>query len=90
MGVKVAFQGAEETQPSRRSIMIPKTAIRQRDGRDVVWIVRDGRVEQRPLTVGAPRGDEVTVSAGLNGGERLVVEGADKLADGNRITEAKQ
>src|SRR5438045_668918 len=30
MGVKVAFQGAEETQPARRSIMIPKTATHQR------------------------------------------------------------
>jgi len=90
MGVKVAFQGAEETQPARRSIMIPKTAIRQRDGRDVVWIVRDGRVEQRLLTVGARRGDEVSVAAGLNGGETVVVDGADKLADGARITEAKR
>ncbi len=90
MGVKVAFQGAEEKQPARRSILIPKTAVQQRDGRDVVWVARDGHVEKRAVTVAAPRGDEVTVSAGLNGGERLVVEGADKLADGNRITEAKQ
>ncbi len=90
MGVKVAFQGAEETQPARRSIMIPKTAIQQRDGRDVIWIARAGRVEKRAVTVGAPRGDEVSVVAGLDGGESVVVEGADKLADGARITEAKR
>jgi len=90
MGVKVAFQGAEEKQPARRSIMIPKSAIRQRDGRDVIWIARAGRVEQRAVTVGTPRGDEVTVVAGLLGGERVVVEGADKLADGARITEANR
>ena len=90
MGVKVAFQGAEETQPARRSIMVPKTAIQQRDGRDVIWIARAGRVEKRAVTVGAPRGDEVSVVAGLDGGESVVVEGADKLADGARITEAKR
>ena len=90
MGVKVAFQGAEEQQPAQRSIMIPKTAIQQRDGHDVVWIARDGRAEKRAVTVAAPRGDEVTVAAGLNGGERVVVEGADKLADGARITETKR
>jgi len=90
MGVKVAFQGAEERQTARQSIMIPKSAIQQRDGRDVVWIARDGRVEKRAVTVTAPRGDEVTLTAGLNGGERVVVEGADKLADGDRITEAKR
>src|SRR6266704_3133870 len=66
MGVKVAFQGAEEKQPARRSILIPKTAVQQRDGRDVVWVARDGHVEKRAVTVAAPRGDEVTVSAGLN------------------------
>src|SRR5213596_1087423 len=79
MGVKVAFQGGDEKQPALRSILIPKTAVQQRDGRDVVWIAQDGRVEKRAVTVTAPRGDEITVTAGLNGGERLVVEGADKL-----------
>ncbi len=90
MGVKVAFQGADEKQPALRSILIPKTAVQQRDGRDVVWIAQDGHVEKRAVTVTTPRGDEIIVTAGLNGGERLVVEGADKLADGNRITEAKR
>jgi len=86
----VAFQGAEEKQPALRRILIPKTAVHQRDGRDVVWIARDGRVEKRAVTVAAPRGDEVTVSAGLTGSERVVVEGADKLVEGARITEAKR
>src|SRR6267378_3665493 len=66
MGVKVAFQGAEEKQPALRSILIPKTAVQHRDGSDVVWIAREGRVEQRAVTVGAPRGDEAIVTAGLN------------------------
>ena len=90
MGVKVAFQGAEEKQSAGPSITIPKAAIQQRDGRDVVWIARDGRVEKRAVTVGTRRGDEVAVAAGLTGGEKVVVEGADKLAEGARITEAKR
>jgi RND family efflux transporter MFP subunit len=90
MGVKVAFQGAEEKQPASRNIVIPKAAIQQRDGRDVIWIARDGRVEKRAVTVGTRRSDEVTIAAGLTGGEKVVVEGADKLADGARITEAKR
>ncbi len=89
MGVKVAFQGAEEQPSAQRSVRIPKGAVQQRDGRAVVWITRDGRVEKRAVTVTAPRGDEVTVAGGLNGGERVVVEGADNLAEGARITEAK-
>jgi RND family efflux transporter MFP subunit len=90
MGVKVAFQGAEDKQPALRSLLIPKTAVQQREGRDVVWIALDGRVEKRAVTVAAPRGDDVTITAGLNGGEKVVVEGAEKLADGARIMETKR
>src|SRR5207245_7361312 len=59
MGVKVAFQGEEEKQAAHRSITIPKTAIQQRDGRDVIWIARDGRVEKRAVTVRARRAARV-------------------------------
>ena len=90
MGVKVAFQGAGETQAANRSITIPKTTVRQRDGRDVVWIVRDGRVERRAVAVGATLGDEAIIAAGLTGGERVVVEGWDNLTEGVRVTEAKR
>jgi HlyD family secretion protein len=88
MFVKVAFQSAASpTNTVTRALTIPKSAVRQLDGRDIVWLAKDGRAERRAITVGATRGDEVTVTAGLNGGERLIVEGSDKLAEGSRITE---
>ena len=90
MGVKVAFQGAEGAQPARSSVSVPKAAVRQRDGHDIVWVVKNDRVERRAVTAGARRTDEVTITAGLNGGERVVVEGPDNLAEGDRVTEAKQ
>src|SRR6266850_6599382 len=89
MSVKVAFQGAADTKITQRSITIPKSAVRQRDGRDVVWVVRNGHAERRAVTLGTTHGDEVDVAAGLNGGEKVIIEGADDLADGARVTEAK-
>jgi RND family efflux transporter MFP subunit len=91
MGVKVAFQGNnEEAAPASRSVTIPKAAVREQDGRSVVWVVRDGRVERRAITVATKSGDEATVASGLSSGERIVVEGADGLTDGARVTEKKQ
>jgi RND family efflux transporter MFP subunit len=94
MGVKVAFQSAGGSSApaaaSSRSIMVPKAALRQRDGRDIVWVVRDGRVERRAVTVSTTRGDEVTLAAGLSGGERVVVKGPDDLTDGAKVTETKR
>jgi RND family efflux transporter MFP subunit len=92
MGVKVAFQQGAGAEPSAsgRSITIPKAAVRQNDGREVVWVVREGRLERRAVTVRATRGDEVTIAAGLSGGERVVIGGPDNLVEGARVTEAKR
>ncbi len=88
MSVKVAFQSAGGTAPGPRGVTIPRAAVRQRDGRDIVWVVRDGRVERRAVSVVPAGGDAVTVAAGLGGGDRVVVEGPDNLAEGDRVTEA--
>jgi RND family efflux transporter MFP subunit len=91
MSVKVAFQGASEpTSSARRNPTIPKTGVRKDDGRDVVWVVKDGRVERRAVTVVPSGDDEVAIVAGLGSGEKVVIEGADKLANGIRVTEVKQ
>ncbi|HVP11077.1 MAG TPA: efflux RND transporter periplasmic adaptor subunit [Phycisphaerae bacterium] len=90
MSVKVAFQGGGEATAARPGLTIPKAAVRQRDGRDIVWIVRNGRVERRAVTVGTTRRDEVTIAAGLSGGDRVVMDGPDTLAEGVKVTEAKQ
>ncbi|PYK99465.1 MAG: efflux RND transporter periplasmic adaptor subunit [Verrucomicrobia bacterium] len=90
MGVKVAFQGADEKQPGTRNVVIPKTALQRRDGRDVVWITRGGRAERRAVTVAATHDNEATIAAGLSGGERVVVEGPADLVEGARVTETKK
>jgi RND family efflux transporter MFP subunit len=89
MSVKVAFQSAAEstTGPAQRTVSVARTAIRQNDGRDIVWVVRNGKVERQTVTVGAAMADTVTIAAGLSGGERVVVEGFDNLTDGASVTE---
>jgi RND family efflux transporter MFP subunit len=88
MGVKVAFRAADDGKhaPAVGSVVIPKSAIQNRDGRDVVWVVRDGRVERRAVTIGQVTGDETTIAAGLSDGERVVVNPPADLADGAKIS----
>jgi len=96
MSVKVAFQdAAEEASPSPSpSLLLPIRAVEQRDGRDVVWVIRDGRVERRAVTLGAPAGEpagaHVSIKAGLASGERVVIDPPAGLADGARVRETKQ
>jgi multidrug efflux pump subunit AcrA (membrane-fusion protein) len=69
---------------------VPKAAVRHVDGRDIVWIVRDGKVERRAVKVGTEQGDRIAIEAGVSDGERVVVEGPDDLTDGAAVTEAKR
>jgi HlyD family secretion protein len=89
MSVKVAFQSAAEAAVAQRTLTVPRAAVQQREGRDIVWIVRNGRVERRAVTVGAVNGDDVIVAAGVSGGDRVVVGGPDNLSDGAAVVEAR-
>ena len=90
MSVKVAFRRADGGTVPERDVKIPKAAVRQGNGRDIVWVVRDGRLERRAVTTGAASGDQVTITAGLTDGERIVIEGPDNLAEDAVVVEAKQ
>ncbi|WP_442888254.1 efflux RND transporter periplasmic adaptor subunit [Congregicoccus parvus] len=91
MGLKVAFQGTDEPTAGgnggARNVRVPASSIRRDSGRDVVWLVRDGRLERRAITVSDRRGDTALISGGLSGGERVVVRGPDLMADGLRVKE---
>jgi HlyD family secretion protein len=91
MGVKVSFLAENRPETtvatSAARLLVPKAAVRSVDGRDVVFVVKDERVERRAVKVGQADGDQVQVVAGLNAGERVVVEGPSTLADGERVKE---
>ncbi len=51
-----------------------------------VYVINaDNTVAVRPLTVGETDRDMTAVSSGLTAGERVVVDGADRLRDGMRV-----
>lgn len=87
MGVKVTFLGEE---PSSRAtgatgVLVPRTAVREEGGSQVVFVYRDGRVERRAVRLGQARGTDQEVVAGLSDGEQVVVRGLEGLRDGLRV-----
>jgi hypothetical protein len=90
MGVKVAFQASGgEPATGQRACVIPANGLRQAGGRDVVLVLRNGKLEQRAVTVAGTRNEETLVSAGLEVGEQVVVEGPSHLKEGDRVAEVK-
>ena len=89
MGVKVSFRSTEaEPEDTAAGLLVPGAAVFADTGRDLVHLVRDGRVQRRAVRLGDRRGDEVFVLAGLVEGDRVVVEGPDTLTDGEAVVEA--
>lgn len=87
MGVKVAFKGSRSTIAG--SISIPKAALKKLEGRDFVWVVNSNKLERRSVTLGPATGDDATITSGLTSGEKVVLRGPDKMAEGMRVAEEK-
>ena len=89
MGVKVSFRSAEaEPEEAPEGLLVEAAAVFQDTGRDLVYLVRDGRVQRRAVRLGDRRGSEVFVLSGLVEGDRVVLEGPPGLADGAEVVEA--
>jgi RND family efflux transporter MFP subunit len=88
MSVKVAFRDNGGT-AAGHAVIIPKGAVLNRDGRDVVFVVRDGRAERRAVTVIDTQNDDSVLSAGVTAGERVVVDAPANLQDGMTVKEKK-
>jgi HlyD family secretion protein len=89
MGVKVAFQSDEPVAaatPAKPAVSVPKEAVQKDKGRDIAWVVREGKVERRAVTVGNPNGASIILTAGLSSGETVVLNPPATLADGAPVT----
>jgi len=88
MGVKVSFlneRPATEAEAAKPRLLVPTKAVRAADGKSIVFVLREGRVERRAVSVGTATGDQTEVLAGVTAGEQVVVEGPQTLKDGDKV-----
>jgi multidrug efflux system membrane fusion protein len=68
------------------AIVVPGAAMQQGASGSYVYVVKpDSTVSMRAVTPGPTTGDLVSISKGLQPGERVVVDGADQLRDGAHV-----
>ena len=69
------------------AILVPQRAVQQGGRGHFVWIVgREGKAALRPVVVGDWQGDHWFISEGLQAGDQIVVDGAQRLAQGAAVT----
>ena len=95
MSIKVAFRENTAATPAGtasapRGVIVPQSALRSSDGRDIVFVFKNGRAERRAVAVARTQDSETLVSSGLAAGEKIIVEAPATLADGAAVTEEKK
>lgn len=71
---------------NREGIKIPERTITELQGKAFVWVVdADQKVVQREVRLGDAVGSEVVVTEGLSPGERIILEGVQKVRDGSKV-----
>ena len=68
---------------------VPKSALQQQDGKDIVLVVQNGHAERRAVTVSSVGTDEALISTGLTAGERIVTDAPATLKHGSPVKEIK-
>ena len=89
MGARVSFMAdtsADAGKPTRPIVLVDKVAVNRGSSDNVVFLVRGETVERRAVTLGDTRGNDIEVTAGLQGGETLAIGDFAKLADDARVS----
>ena len=93
MSAKVAFLSKEmpEAERAPRTVVTP-AAVVDREGRKVVFVVREGQAVQVALQTGAVLGEALEVKQGqsavLRPGDKVVLKPSEKLRDGAAVSVA--
>ena len=69
------------------AVVVPITALRQGSAGDYVYVLNaaDRTVSLRPVKRGQATVDKTVITSGLQAGEQVITEGADRLKDGARV-----
>lgn len=80
---------AKRTIAGEEGIYVPVEAVLSR-GEETphVFLLRDGKAEKTPVTLGQLLDNKLQITSGLSEGDLLIVKGADRLFDGDLVEAA--
>jgi RND family efflux transporter MFP subunit len=89
MSAKVGFLSQEVTPEQQKPLVaVSPDALAKRDGRTVVFVVRDDKAVAVPVTPGARIGDVTAIAGSVKSGEKAVLHPTDALVDGTTVKTA--
>ncbi|MDR7049754.1 multidrug efflux system membrane fusion protein [Duganella sp. 3397] len=76
-----------ELRTIKDAVIVPVNAVRHGAKGDFVWVLKEDKtVTMRSITRGEATVDKVQIASGLQAGEKVITEGADRLKEGAKVT----
>ena len=72
---------------SRRAVMVPTSAVRQEGTTARVYVVKDGRAQERIVTLGEVESEMVEVKNGVTPDERVATSNLEQIYDGVQVVQ---
>jgi RND family efflux transporter MFP subunit len=86
MSAKVAFlQRPVKAEEQKPLTALSPLVVLTRNGKKTVFLMKDDRVAEVPVTLGQTVGEMTEVLSGVKAGDRVVVKPLDKLRSGTRV-----
>jgi RND family efflux transporter MFP subunit len=88
MSAKIAFlpKGAADAAAMTKPLLsVPASAVAERNGRQVVYQVKDGKALEVPAAAGRSMGGLVEIKEGLKPGDKVIARVDEKIESGTRV-----
>jgi membrane fusion protein (multidrug efflux system) len=81
------FMTAKISAATSQALLVPEGAIVPEQGKSFVFVVKDGVASKREVALGRRKPGQVQITEGLANGEKVIVEGTQKVRDGIQVVE---
>jgi len=87
MSAKIGFLPQEAAAQAERPpvLAVPAAAVAERDGRQVVYEIRDGRAIEVSVTLGSRVGSYAEIRSGLKAGDKVIAAADKRIEAGSRV-----
>lgn len=89
MSAKISFlpEGPADIESLSKPVLtVPATAVATRNGKQVVYQVKEDKAVEVPVVVGQPMGSLVEIKEGLKAGEKVIARTDEKIKSGSKVT----
>jgi RND family efflux transporter MFP subunit len=88
MSAKVLFlsdKPKDEVKDEKPALIVPMTSVAKRDGRDVVYLVKDEKAVEVPVTTGRKFNEYLEITSGISDGEKVIGKITDQIKNGIKV-----